>query len=321
MALNACLPVGWVLIIGCSLEVGALNGVVEDENEGASGSSDDVREGSLEEGLDTLLLCDDLEAVQGALVGHLLDWLSRLHHESSSDSVEWVGDNSGGYGYNLSDHPLGEHVGVLEEHDLGGIEETEVGGAVGDDTDNRDTESSVETLRTILCGDLREAVDESSELSGSTRTDISGETSSGEIEWVHEAEGGGTGGSTRSAVSDEELDWLLLGVVWVEDGLVEVLASEVDGLGGEVPDDVGCVSSPEGWDTLLLRDSGEAIANSIVPLIGWNSLDVVLHLEEKFDSLDRSDERLRDGSGNTAEREVEGEAFLVLASGALFEHL
>ena len=313
--------IGLVLLIDCSLEVVALESVVEDEHESAAGSSDDVGEGSLEEGLDTLFAGDDSEAVHGALVGHFFDWLTRLHHESSSHGVEWVGDDSSGDSDKLSVEPLGEDVGVLEEHSLSGVEETEVGGTVGDDTDNGDSESSVESLWAISSGDGGEAVDESGELSGSSGSDVGGETSSGEIERVHEAEGGGTGGSTGGAVSDEELDWLLLGAVWVEDGLVEVLAGEIDSLGGEIPDDVGGIASPEGWDTLLGGDSLEAVTDTVVPLIGGDALDVVLHLEEELDSLDGSDEGLRDGSGDTAEREVEGEAFLVLACGALFEHL
>ena len=313
--------IGLVLLIDCSLEVVALESIVEDEHESAAGSSDDVGEGSLEEGPHALLTGDDSEAVQGALVGHFFDWLTRLHHESSSHGVEWVGDDSSGDSDELSVEPLGENVGVLEEHGLAGVEETEVGGTVGDDTDNGDAETSVESLWAISGGDGGEAVNESGEFSGSSGSNVGGETSSGEIERVHEAEGGGTGGSTRGAVSDEELDWLLLGVVWVEDGLVEVLACEVDSLGGEIPDDVGGIASPEGWYTLLGGNSPEAVANTIVPLFGWDVLDIVLNLEEELDSLDGSDDSLRDGGGDTSEREVERERFLVLATRALFEHL
>jgi hypothetical protein len=44
---------------------------------------------------------------------------------------------------------------------------------------------------------------------------------------------------------------LSLGVVGAEDFLVDILEGEVEGLGGEVSDDVGSVTSPEGSEALL----------------------------------------------------------------------
>lgn len=43
-----------------------------------------------------------------------------------------------------------------------------------------------------------------------------------------------------------------------EEGLDLVLEGEVERLGGEVPDDVGGVPSPEGCEALLLVNAGEA---------------------------------------------------------------
>lgn len=66
--------------------------VVEDEHEGTTGSSDDVREGSLEEGLGSFVLENFLEAIEGVLVEHIGS--TRLHHKSSSDGIEGIGQDT-----------------------------------------------------------------------------------------------------------------------------------------------------------------------------------------------------------------------------------
>jgi len=280
---------------------------VEDEHEGTTGSSDNVREGSLEEGLATFLGVDLLEAVHGSSVHKVLSGTTRLHHKASSDGIKGVGDNTGGNGNDLSEHPHVEDVGILgvgEHNGLTSIEHTEVGGSVGNDTNNGDTETSVETGGTVGLGNLAEAVNESRELSGSTGTNISGESGSGKIERVNEAEGSGTSSSTGGAVTEEEHEGLLLGTVGVQSLLVEILAGEVEGLGGEISDDVSEVTSPEGTETLLSVDTGEAIANTVVLVLGGDGLGGILNLEKKLDSLDRGNEGLGDGSGNTTNEEI-----------------
>jgi len=158
----------------------------------------------------------------------------------------------------LGEEPHGEDVGLLGigEHDsFASVEHTEVGGTVGNDSNDGDTETTVESLRAIGGSDLLEAVNQTSELTLSTGSNISGKTGSCKIEWVDEAQRGGTSCSTGGAVSNEELDGFLLGVVWVEDLLVSIFASKVKCLGGEVPDDVGHVASPERGESLFLQDS------------------------------------------------------------------
>ena len=48
---------------------------------------------------------------------------------------------------------------------------------------------------------------------------------------------------------------------WSENQLT---VGKVQGLGGEVTDDVGGVSSPEGEETLVLVGTGEAVGNTLV---------------------------------------------------------
>lgn len=134
---------------------GSLDLVVEDEDESATSSSDDVGEASLEEGLATLVLVDLLEAVHGASVEEISS--AGLHHQSTSDGVEGVRSDTGGDSDALSEAPHGEEVSLLgigEENGLTGIEGTEVRGSVNDDTNDGDSETSVETNETIRLVDL-----------------------------------------------------------------------------------------------------------------------------------------------------------------------
>lgn len=198
-------------------------------------------------------------------------------------------------------------LGIREEDHLTSIEHTEVRGAVGNDSDDGDSKASVETCGTVLGENLLEAVDETAELTLATGADVSSEAGSGEIKRVHETEGSSTGGTTGRAVTDEELECLGLGVVRVEDLLVLILAGEVEGLGGEIPNDVGGVSSPEGGEALLLDDSLEAILDSGESILGLNGRGSILHLEEELDSLDRSNDCLGDTGGYTSDHEIDEE--------------
>jgi hypothetical protein len=296
----------------CSGE-GGLDLVVEDKNEGTTGTSDNVGQAALEEGGATLVMVDLLEAVHGTIVHLVLASLTGSHHESSSDGIKRVRNNTSRDGDALSETPHGEEVGgldVFEKHDLTGIEHTEVRGSVGNDTNDGDTETSVEALNTVLAGGLLEAVNETVELSLATGTDISGESGTGEIERVDDGEGGGTSSTTGGAVTDEEHTGLGLGVVRAESKLVEVLAGEVEGLGREIPDDVSEVASPEGTEALLLNDSAEAVVNTLISHLNGNVGVSILDLEEELDSLDRGNDGLRHGGGNATDEEVEHEVLL-----------
>ena len=291
----------------------SLNLVVEDKNESTTGSSEDVRKASLEEGSSTFVMVDLLEAINGSVIHGVGSSLSGVHHESSSNGIEWVRDDTSSDGDDLGESPHGEEVGLLdifEQNDLTSIEHTEVGGSIGDDTNDGDTETVVETTDT-LGGRLLEAIDQSSEFSLFSRTDISGKSGSCEIERVHDGKGGSTGGTTRGAVTNEEHTRLGLWVVWAEPLLVEIFTGEVQGLGWEVTNDVGQVSSPERSETLLGDDSLEAVSNTIISLISWDVLVSILDLEQKLDSLDWGDGSLGDGGGNTTDHEIDEEVLLL----------
>ena len=295
--------------LACSVEHG-LELVVEDEHESSTGSSEDVGKATLEEGSWSLVLEDLPEAVHGSIVHGVSTGLSSVHHESSSDGIKWVRGDTGTDSDDLGESPLVEDVGLLEireENDLSGIEGTEVRGSVGDDTNDGDTETVVDTTDSTLLDGLLKAVNESIELSISSGTNISGESGSGEIEWVDEAEGSGTSRTTGGAVSEEEHAWLSLWVVWAEVDLVEIFACEVDGLGWEITNHVGEVTSVKGSETLLSDNSLEAITNTVISILWRDVLVSILNLEEELDSLNWGDDCLGDGSGNTTNHEINQE--------------
>lgn len=80
-------------------------------------------------------------------------------------------------------------------------------------------------------------------------------------------------------------------------------------LGGEVTDDVGHVSTPEGADALLLSHAGKAIDDTLVAgqLTGLDLGVRVLCLEEQLHALNGGDHGLGDGTGDTTGSQVLGE--------------
>lgn len=271
----------------------------------------------LEHGGDSFVGDDLLGAVEGVLVEDVL--ASRLHHHTTTDGVPWVGKDSGSDSDDLGNSPSGEEVELLsvsgEDH-LGGIEHSEVSGSVDDDSLHGDEESSVESNWSVRLDDLDKAVSESLEFTVVGLSDISGKTGTGEVEWVDEAEGGGSSSSSGSQVSGEELPEILLLVKSLQkDVLVGILEGEVQSLSWEVPDDVGEISSPEGSDSLLLWHTDKDVHDSLVALVSGDGLGSILdlkletyalnlenqsaNLEEKLDTLDRGNGGLGDGSSGT----------------------
>jgi len=67
--------------------------VIHNKDKRSSNSSENVRESSLEERLDSSFVGIDFsEAIEGSSVKDISS--SRLHHKTSSDGIKRVGDNS-----------------------------------------------------------------------------------------------------------------------------------------------------------------------------------------------------------------------------------
>jgi len=279
--------------------------VIENQDEGATSTSDNVGQGTLEESLTTFILIDLFEAVNGTSVHDVSS--TRLHHKSSSDGIQRIRDETSSTGDELSNQELKEDASILvitEDDSLQSVVTTEVSGSVYDNTGNGDTKTSVETDGTIGGVDLLQTVDKTIELSVITLSDISSKSGSGEIEGVDEHEGSGTSSTTGGKRAQEIFEGFGLGVVWAEDLLVCILEGEVKSLSGEVSDDVGKVSSPESGETFLLGDSDKDIDDTLVFLITLDLRRGILGLEKELDSFDGSDSGLGDGSRDTTHKEI-----------------
>jgi len=284
------------------LEVVVLEVVETDEHESASQTTEDVGTSTLVHGLDTLLSENLASAVEGVLV--LSGVLTRGHHHSSANSVERIGDQTGGDGDGIAEGELGEESSLLHEIVLSeGIIETEVSTTIGNDTDARNDETVVNTTLTPTRGasSLENAVHSTSELTLGTLLGVHGQAGTGEVEGINDQKRSSTGGTTRGHVTQQAgPETGRAGAL--EPLLVEVLEGEVEGLSGEITKHVGEVTLPEGSKTLLLGNSSEDIDDTSVGLEASRHLTSVL--EEQLDTLDGSSSSLRDSGGSTTEDKI-----------------
>jgi len=296
---------------------------VENEHESTTSATEHVGEGTLEEGTGAFLRGDLSNAVHCASVLDIGTSATRLHHQSSTNGVKRIRDDTSTDSDDLCEKEEGNgacrlHVG--EKNGLTSVEATEVRGTVGNDTDDGDTETLVKTFGTISGSNFLKAVNETVELTSFARADVSSESGTGKVERVDHTEGSGTSGTTGGTVTNEELYLLGLGIVGAEDLFVDILEGEVKGLSGEISDDVGSVSSPESIETLFVVDARKAITDTGVLLHvgGWGLTSLssllthgVLDLKEELDTLDGGDDSLGDGGGDTTDHKI-GEEALVL---------
>jgi hypothetical protein len=84
--------------------------IVENEDESTTGSSEDVGKASLEESFTSFILVDLGEAIHGTCVHSVGSGFTGSHHESSSDGIKWIRDDTSGNGNDLSESPLDEEM-------------------------------------------------------------------------------------------------------------------------------------------------------------------------------------------------------------------
>lgn len=146
------------------------------------------------------------------------------------------------------------------------VETAEVGGSVDDNTLDRYVEPEVQTLDAIGFENLGDAVSQPGELSlCQTLADVGGESRSGEVKRINEAERSRAGGAAGRQVAGEVAPELLLLIHSTEeDLLVLVFEGEVEGLGWKVSDHVGQVASPEGNKALFLWDPNHTVDDPFV---------------------------------------------------------
>jgi len=84
--------------------------IVENEDESTTGSSEHVGKASLEESFTSFILVDLGEAIHGTCVHSVGSGFTGSHHESSSDGIKWIRDDTSGNGNDLSESPLDEEM-------------------------------------------------------------------------------------------------------------------------------------------------------------------------------------------------------------------
>lgn len=135
--------------------------------------------------------------------------------------------------------------------------------------------------------DFGQTVHQAVKLSG-IFTDIGSQSGSGEIQRVDEAQTGGSGGPSRGQRAEQVLELLGLGVVRAEVHSEGVFEGEVQGLGGEISNDVRQVASVKSADALFFDHSAEAVSDSGVSryLSGLDLGVSILGLEKQLHSFD-----------------------------------
>lgn len=134
--------------------------VVENEDQGRTNGSVNVGQVTLEETSSTFLSINLSETIDGAAI--FFSTSTRLHHKSSSNGIEGIWQSFGECDTELGEEELHEDVGAslifTENPSLTGIVSTEVEGSVDEDTDERNAQTSVNTLETIRSEGLGDTI-------------------------------------------------------------------------------------------------------------------------------------------------------------------
>jgi len=261
---------GALLCIYCLTVDGVLGLTVQHENQGSASATKNVGTSTLEESGEAFFSDDLAEAMTSASVDLVFCLLFRLHLQTATDGVKWVGDESGHDDGKLSACPLGSNA---DERDLLGVRveatecvvQTELDATVRDDTSDGDAEAVVKGEDALgALGGLHQTITQTIEGLLAT-ADIRCQTSTSVVQRVDDAKGAGASRATGSQVHSEEWPKVSFGAVLGELGLDTVLEREVEGLGREVSEAVGEVTTPEGADALLRSHAGKAVDDAGVP--------------------------------------------------------
>jgi len=284
--------------------------IVDRQDTGTGNTTEDVGTSTVEQRLDTVGGNDLAGSVEGGLV---LDGLTRGHHHATADGVKRVGSDTGSGGDAPTKSERGEEAGLeaLGEEGLEGVVHAEVETTVDNDTGDGGHEATVQTSNTVRGDGLAVDVNETVELAGTTRLGVLGvvgETGTGVVQGVDKQHGRGTGSTTGGQVTSHPPGVAITLLLETEHLLELVTESEVQGLGGEVTDDVGSVATPQGHDTLIGSGALEAVTDASVAVRETAGLDhLILVLDQELDTLDGSGSSLRDGGGDTTHQEVRHE--------------
>jgi hypothetical protein len=169
--------------------------IIDGQNTSTGDTTENVGTSTLKERLHALLGDDLAGSIQSTVV---LDGLTGGHHHTTTDSVKRVRSDTGTGGDTPTKSERGQEV-VCERTDednrLERVVHTEVQTTVDNNTKNGGSETTVQTSNTVRSKSLAVDVDETVELTSTTRLGvlgIVGKTSTGVVERVDEEQGSGT---------------------------------------------------------------------------------------------------------------------------------
>lgn len=213
-------------------------------------------------------------------------YLAGSHHHTPTDSVEGVRSNTSTGSDGPAEEERCQEVTLKrtdKEDGLDRVVHAEVQTTVDDDTGDGRHETTVETSETISSEGLLVDIDQTVELTGTTSLGVLvvvGKAGTGVVERVDEEKRSSTSGlsylvrsrlealrdtyTTGSQVTSHPFGISIALLLVREHRLVGVAEREVEGLGREVSDDVGSITSPQRSNTLVLDGTSEAFSNAIV---------------------------------------------------------
>jgi len=285
--------------------------IVDGQDTSTGDTTENVGTSTVEQRLDTVLGNDLLGGIERALV---LDGLTRGHHHTTTDGVKRVGSDTGTGGDTPTEEEGGKEVvgqSTSEEDGLERVVHAEVETTVDDDTGDGGHETTVQTGDTVRGEGLAVDVNETVELALTTLLGVLGvvgQTGTGVVQRVDEQHGSGTSSTTGGQVTGHPPGVAITLLLEAEHLLELVAESEVQGLGREVTDDVGSVTTPQGHETLIGHGAAEAVHDARVAAVKTARLDhLILVLDEELDTLNGGSSGLGDSGGDTTHEEVGNE--------------
>ena len=212
---------------------------------------------------------------------------TRSHHHTPTNSIKRIRADTSTSGDSPAEQEGSQEV-TLESSDkddgLEGVVHSEIQTTVDNNTGDRGTETTVQTKETVRGESLFVNIYQSVELTVSASLCIFGvvcETSTGVVQGVHEEQGGSTSSLDSLAKNDHSyqinITYTAGGQVAYhplrvaiaiflerEHGLVGIAESEIQGLGWEISDNVGCITTPQRNDALIGSCAAKTIDDAII---------------------------------------------------------
>jgi len=280
------------------------------EDTSTGNTSENVGTSTLHQGHETFILQDLDTTVKG---GFVVNTSSGGHHHTTTDGINWVRSKTRNNGNTPSQKEGGQETRVVsQKHWFESIVKTEVKTSVDEDTNTGDNETSVKTTNTVRGKSLLVDVNETIVLSGTILGfGVVSKSSTSVIQRVDDGQGHGTSETTGSDVSGE-FDGVRGIFAGGEKSFDLSFEGEVQGLGWEISDNIGQVTSPESTNTFSSKSSFGAVENTSVGTIKSALFDhFTLILDKKLDSLNGGSGSLGDTSCDTGEHKILKESQLL----------